>query len=83
MLKKLQKIRKTKGLVQYRFDLRELNVPDNFDCGKCSFYSACQHELIPSKFVTLNDLCKQLYTGKQKLIYASEKGLDSIRKFCG
>jgi hypothetical protein len=82
MLKKLQRIRKTKGLVQYRFDLRELNVPNDFYCGKCSFYPMCQNELILSKFITLNDLCRQLYTGKQKLIYASKKGLESIEKFC-
>ena len=83
MLKKLQKIKKAKGLIQYRFNLEKLNVPNDFDCGKCSFYTICQNELIPSKFITLNDLCRQLHTGKQKLIYASEKGLDSIRKFCG
>lgn len=82
MLRKLQRIKKAKGLILYRLNLEKLNVPDDFCCGKCSFYPMCQNELILSKFITLNDLCRQLYTGRQKLIYASEKGLESIKKFC-
>ena len=82
MLRKLQRIKKSKGLIQYRLNLERLDVPNDFDCEKCSLYPTCQNELIPSKFITLNDLCRQLYTGKHKLIYTSEKGLESIEKFC-
>jgi hypothetical protein len=38
MLRKLQRIKKAKGLIQYRFNLEKLNVPNDVDCGKCSFY---------------------------------------------
>ena len=76
---KLQQIDKSKKLIRYRFDLRQLNVGD---CHHCSFTYDCKNELIPGRLITLFKLCHQLNNGKYKLIYASEKAIESIKRFC-
>ena len=79
MLRKLRQIDKSKKLIRYRFDLRQLNVGD---CHHCLFIYDCKNELIPKRLITLYDLCYQLNNGKHKLIYVSEKGIESIKGFC-
>lgn len=80
MLKKLQQIDKNKKIIKYRFNLKHLNI--KYDCYNCQFAAICSYELIPGKLITLYDLCYQLKKGKHMLIYASKKGLESIKKFC-